>query len=318
MLKNLEKNIPSFFRKFNFEFGRENFQKLKKFIQEERRFFYDFVNNKFLKVKIKEGKKVLKEIKTEVGIYRIFKEKLKKKRFFPKLISFGKYKNLDWILEEREKGIFGGEMEKDFRLRRDFLKRVLPEELAKTIFEYQKIKPKIHLYLHGGWWFKKDFEYHRKNFLEKFLRSPLNKNLISKKEIDLAENLIRKNKKFLDQSANSLCHGDLYPNNLIINEKGNLIILDWSLSTFNNCAFDVAFVYLMAHSLPSWQEKFLKGYLNLIKEKEKFLKLFRIDLISLANRFAAQCYYLKLKERSEKNLFLIFKNYLRFFKKAIS
>jgi thiamine kinase-like enzyme len=216
-----------------------------------------------------------------------------------------------------EKGTFGGEMEKDFRIKKEFLKKLKPEKFAKIIFLYQKIKPEISLYLHGGWWFERDFEYHQRNFLEKFVNSSLNKNLISKKEINLAQKIITENKKFLDSSAMFLCHGDLYPNNLILNEEGNLIILDWGLSTFNNFAFDVAFIYLMAHTIPQWQEKFLKKFLELIKERGEFMALFRIDLISLANRFAAQCYYLKLKERFERKTFLIFKNYLEFLKKAI-
>lgn len=315
MLSGLEKNIPLLVKKFG---GKIETKKFKKFIKEERRFYYQEVGkNFFLKVRIKEGIKNLKELKNEIKIYKTLNEKFSQKRFFPKLISFGKYKNLDWILEEKEIGIFGGEMENDFRIKKEFLKNLIPQNLAKIVSLYQKIKPKIPLYIHGGWWFGKDFDYHKKNFLEKFIKSKLNENLISKKEIFLAEKIIKENKRFLDSSAKVLCHGDLYPNNLIINKKRRLIILDWSLSTFNNLAFDVAFLYLMAQANTFWQKEFLKGYLNLIENKKDFNKLFRIDLISLANRFAAQCYYLKLKEKFDKKVFLIFKNYIKFFKKAI-
>ena len=316
MLKNLEKNLTLLFEKLN---AGIEVEKLKKFIKEERKFYCQPVEEElFLKAKIKEGGKVLKEIKTEIKICKTLKENFaEKNRFFPKLISVGKYKNLDWFLEKKEKGIFGGEMEKDFRIKKEFLKRLKPEKFAKIIFLYQKIKPEISLYLHGGWWFERDFEYHQRNFLEKFINSSLNKNLISRKEINLAQEVITGNKKFLDSSAKFLCHGDLYPNNLILNEKGNVIILDWGLSTFNNFAFDVAFIYLMAQTIPQWQKKFLKHFLNLIKDREEFKALFRIDTISLANRFAAQCYYLKLKEKFERKTFLIFKNYLKSLKKVI-
>lgn len=316
MLKNLENNLISLLKKLGEEIDLE---RIRKFIQEDKKFYYQPIKKElFLKVKIKEGRKISREIKTEIEIYKNLKEKIgRKKRFFPEIISFGKHKNLNWFLLKKEEGIFGGEMEKDLRIKKEFLKRIKPEDFAKIIFLYQKLKPKIPLYLHGGWWFERDFEYHRKNFLEKFINSSLNKNLFSQKEIDLAQKIITENKKFLDNLANFLCHGDLYPNNLILNEKENLIILDWSLVTFNNLAFDVAFIYLMAHELPKWQEKFLKKFLSLIKEKEEFKDLLRIDLISLANRFAAQCYYLRLKEKFEKKAFSIFKNYLQFFKKAI-
>lgn len=316
MLKNLEKNVNSLFKKLGKEIKKE---KLKKFIDKGKRFYYDFLDEKFIKVKIKEEKKVLRELRTEVEIYRTFGKKFKEKeRFFPKLLSFGKYKNLDFIVEKKERGIFGGEMEKDFRIKKSFLKKIDPKKFSEIIFLYQRIKPKFKLYLHGGWWFERDFEYHKKNFLEKFLKSKLNKNLLFQRDINLATKIMEKNKNFLDQKAKYLCHGDLYPNNLILNEKKNLIILDWSMATFNNLAFDVAFIYLMANSLPVWQEKFLKSYLKMINEREEFKELFRIDLISLANRFASQCYQLKLKEKFQRKTFLIFKNYLTFFKKAIN
>jgi thiamine kinase-like enzyme len=312
MLKNFKKNLSLLLKAFNSEA-----KNLEKFIKEEKRFYYQRIGDNFLKVRIKEGKKVLKELKTEIELYKTFRKRFKR-RFFPKLISFGKYKNLDWLLEKGEEGIFGGEMEKDFAIKKDFLKKISPKDLAKKIFLYQKTKPKIDLYLHGGWWFGKDFECHRKRFLENFIDSKLNQNFLSRKEINLAQEIINKNKKFLDEEAKFLCHGDLYPNNLVLNESKNLIILDWGLSTFNNSAFDVAFIYLMAQASAEWQRKFLKSFFNLVKDKEKFKELFKIDLISLSNRFASQCYNLKLKKGLNKKVFLIFKNYLRFFKKAIS
>jgi thiamine kinase-like enzyme len=139
--------------------------------------------------------------------------------------------------------------------------------------------------------------------------------LLKTEDIFLAQKILSENKKYLDQSTRYLSHGDLYPNNFILNEEGKLIILDWGLANFNNSAFDVAFVYLLSHRLPTWQRNFLNAYLLNIKEKDKFKKLFNLALISLTVRFAAHCYF---NLRTKKEVSSIFKKHLKIFKKAIA
>lgn len=84
---------------------------------------------------------------------------------------------------------------------------------------------------------------------------------------------------------------------------GKLIILDWSLPALNNSVFDVGFIYLITQAIPRWQEEFLKAFLNFGKDSKKFKFLLRIDTISLANRFAAQCYYLRLRKNLTQKYF---------------
>jgi len=317
MLKNIQKNIFSLFKKLKLKLKKENLEKLENSIAIKKRFYTDVVNNHlFLKVKLQKKREVKRDFKREIKIYKILKKKFPEKlRFFSKLISQGKHKNLYWLLEKAEKGELGGKMGKDFGLKKNFLSKISPSYFARLIFLYQNLKLKISLYKHGGWWYWQDFNGYRVRFLNKFINSKLNKNLLTLKDVNLAQEILRKNKNFLDTEAKYLSHGDLYPNNFILNKEGKLIILDWGLVNFNNSAFDVAFIYLLAQRLPNWQKEFLKIYFSFTKEKAKFKKLFNLALISLTVRFAAHCYF-HLKEKKEVSS--IFKKHIRVFKKAIA
>jgi len=317
MLKNIRQNVFSLFKNLKLKLETENLKKLENSIVVKKRFYTDLVNdNLFLKVKLQKRKEVKRDLEREIEIYKILKKKFPEKlRFFPKLISEGKHKNLYWMLEKAERGKLGGIMDEDFGMKKSFLSKVSPSYLAHLIFLYQNLKPKFPLYKHGGWWYWQDFNGYRVKFLNKFINSKLNKNLLTLKDINLAQEILRKNKNFLNKNVHYLSHGDLYPNNFILNEEGRLIILDWGLANFNNFAFDVAFIYLLAHRLPNWQRDFYNAYLQYVKEKDKFKKLFNLALISLAVRFASHCYF---NLKTKKEVFSIFKKHIKILKRAIT
>jgi serine/threonine protein kinase len=317
MLKNIEENISSLFEYLNLKLTKKNLENLKKVIEEEKRFYSDLVSDDlFLKVKLSEREKVTRDIQREMGIYKTFKKRFQNfERFFPFLISAGKHKNLYWMLEKAERGKLGGIMDEDFGMKEGFFLKISPRYLAHLIFLYQNLKPKLPLYIHGGWWYWQDFNHYRVKFLNEFINSKLNKNLLNLKDINLAQGILKKNKNFLDKTVHYLSHGDLYPNNFIFNQEGKLIILDWGLANFNNFAFDVAFIYLLAHRSPNWQRDFYNAYLQRVKEKDKFKKLFNLALISLTVRFASHCYF-NLEKRKE--VFSVFKKHLKIFKKAVA
>jgi len=317
MLKNIKQNVFSLFKKLKLKLEPENLKKLENSILVKKRFYTDLVNNNlFLKVKLQKKNEVKKDLEREIGIYKILKKKFPEKlRFFPKLISEGKHKNLYWMLEKAEKGKLGGIMDEDFGMKESFLLKISPRYLARLIFLYQNLKPKFPFYKHGGWWYWQDFNGYRVKFLNKFINSKLNKNLLKIEDIFLAQKILSENKKYLDQSVRYLSHGDLYPNNFILNEERKLIILDWGLANFNNSAFDVAFVYLLAHRSLNWQKNFLNTYLKYVKEKDKFKKLFNLALISLTVRFASHCYF---NLEKGKKVLSIFKKHLKIFKKAVA
>lgn len=323
MLKNLKKNILSLFKKLGLELSPRNLKKIEDSIKERKRFYTDSVSNYlFLKIKLQEKRKVAKDLKREIEIYKTLASKFpEKSRFFSKLVSNGKYRNLFWMLEKLERGNLAGKMDKDFRFKKFFLKKVSASRLAKIILTYQKIRPKIPLYLHGGWWYWQDFNYHKKTFLDNFIKSAANRNWVSTKDATVAQKILSDNKKFLDQEAKYLSHGDLYPNNLLLGPKGKLVILDWGMINLNNKAFDVAFIYLLANRSPGWQKDFLNCFLKpkVLKtadDKQKFQKLFRLSLISLSLRLAHQCYQ-GLGPGKKNEISLIFKKNINFLKKAV-
>jgi len=316
MLKNIKQNIFSLFKKLRLKLETENLKKVENSIVVKKRFYTDLVNNNlFLKIKLQKRKEVKRDLEREIEIYKILKKKFPEKlRFFPKLISEGKHKNLHWMLEKAEKGKLGGIMDEDFGMKEGFLLKISPRYLAHLIFLYQNLKPKFPLYKHGGWWYWQDFNGYRVKFLNEFINSKLNKNLLTLEDINLAQEILRKNKNFLDKTIHYLSHGDLYPNNFIINEEGKLIIFDWGLANFNNSAFDVTFIYLLAHRSPNWQRDFYNAYLQCLKEKDKFKKLFNLALISLTIRFATHCYF---NLKTKKEVFSIFKKHIKVLKRAI-
>lgn len=316
MLKKVEQNIIGLAKELDLNLSKKNLENLADSVTAEKRFYTDVIGNElFLKAKLQEKIKVKRDLEREITTYKFLNKHSGKKRFFPKLLKNGKYKNVFWFLLEKEKGIFAGNMDENFGMKKEFLSKVSPSYFAKTIFSYQKIKPKFPLYRQGGWWYRQDFNYHKIKFLDQFINSKWNKNLISEKDAILAKKIIKKNKKLLDDEAKYLSHGDLYPNNLIFNDDNEFIILDWGLANLNNFSFDVAFVYLMAHRSTVWQKKFLKTY-SILQKEDKFKNLFKIASISLSLRFADQ-YYRLFKKNPKKNLFSIFEKQIKIFQRSI-
>lgn len=69
-----------------------------------------------------------------------------------------------------------------------------------------------------------------------------------------------------------LCHGDYNPSNIIINEKGEYFVIDWSHATQGNASADVAKTFLLfsIQGKPEVAEK----YLNLFVEKSGIEKTY--------------------------------------------
>lgn len=67
------------------------------------------------------------------------------------------------------------------------------------------------------------------------------------------------------KSHTKLCHGDYNPSNIIINEKGEYFIIDWSHATQGNASADVARTYLL-FSIQG-KKDLAEKYLDLYVEK---------------------------------------------------
>jgi len=333
MLKNLREGIPSLFRKLNLTFAKHDSRKLDEYLERKERFFIAIIKTKgkkklLLKVRLQKNKKVIKDFKGEIGLYQAFKKTFKDEKtgiLFPEIISFGKYKNIQWYLKKYQEGELAGYADKDFGLKKEFLKNTSSEDLAEGINNYQKHfskeAGKLNLYCQGSWWYWQDFNFYQKTFLKNFLRSNLNQKLLCENDLEIIKKIIKKNKKLLDEEAKYLCHGDLYPNNILITPSKKISILDWGKSNLNNRSFDPAFIYLTAWRNKTWQKEFLDIYLKNRKNKEKFKKLFQVSLISLSVRLSGHCLCcLKnktVKRKNKKRVLPFLEIYIKNLKTAI-
>ena len=338
MSKDLESDISYLLKKLNLPFKESDFKEIGERYKKKEHFFTALIKTKsgekaFLKVRLQKSRETIKDFKKEIVFYQIFKKRFqnkKRKILFPEIISWGKYKNLLWYLKKYQEGTLGGLMGKDFGFKSKFLKSASPNNLAEGIKDYQSIPSrltkKLSLYSQGSWWYWQDFNFYQKTFLKKFLYSDLNQNFFKEDDLGLIKKIIKNNKKLLDKEANFLCHGDFYPNNVLLTPSKKILILDWEKSTLNNPSLDVAFIYLNAWRDKNWQKIFLKSYLRDKRDKNKFKKLFQISLISLSIRFSGHCWryleekYFKkqiIKKEIKKRAFLVLKKHLKVLRTSI-
>lgn len=95
---------------------------------------------------------------------------------------------------------------------------------------------------------------------DKFRRKIKNSNLFNE---NIKYELLQRLEGMKDHTK--LCHGDYNPSNIIINEKGEYFILDWSHATQGNASADAARTYLL-FSIQG-KENLADKYLNLFSEK---------------------------------------------------
>lgn len=335
LLKEVDKKVYRLFKELKIEpIQKENI--LKKINQGLRRFYTAVCKDErgrktLLKVKAMNSRLVSRQLEWEIKVYH-FLDRVSKKHnlnfLFPSILKVGKFQSLDFYLKNFEEGKLAGKVLKDFGYKNFFLKEVSPERIFKAISSLQKIPntyfKNLKLYKRGGLSYFKNFIYYKKTFFKFFLKSPFNQDIIKKNEIEKAEEILKKNKKFLDETAKFPTHGDLYPNNILITKDQKLLILDWESFHLDNRFFDPCFVWLLAHKNKKWQ----KNFLNLIIKNfpEDFEKLFPLVVIFLTIRFIEPCWYaLKqmkktypLPEIFKSYEFNLLKYYLGVFKKTIS
>lgn len=123
--------------------------------------------------------------------------------------------------------------------------------------------------------------------------------------------LIKKAKKILNNGRKFAVHGEVYPNNLMNNKKGDIILIDWENIGIGNPAHDVASVYLRLKN-KVLSERLMR---NLTFSKEDFFKLFfKIEIIlqSLGSLsyFEDSKIPEKLKKEAKGYFLCILKNFL--------
>ncbi|MDI6883212.1 MAG: phosphotransferase [Patescibacteria group bacterium] len=334
LFKGIEKKIPQLFQELKINpIKKENI--LKKIKEGMGRFYNPICEDKkkrkyFLKVRIMKSKEVSRQLKHEIEVYQFLKkasEKFSLNFIFPSILKKGNFQNLDWYLRNFEEGKLAGDMMEDFGYKKFFLNNLSPEKFIKAILSLQKL-PEIYLrdlklFKHGGWWYSQDFKHYQRTLFKFFLKSPFNQNLLTKKEVEKAQEILEKNKKFLDEMSFYPSHGDLYPNNILITNNKKLLILDWELFHLNNQFFDLCFVWLLSHRNKDWQKKFFD--LIIKNRPENFEWLFQLVLISLTSRFLGACWQALRKKKKNYPFSLIIKSreftllkyFIKIFKLAI-
>ncbi len=324
-LAGAKENINRLFKKLNLrqterediylkaEKGGKRFAYSVCFDREEKKFFF--------KARIVKNREVLKQLKQEISVYRALKKVSQKRKldfFFPSMGKAGKFQNIDWYLRNYQEGELAGEMMKGFGFKKSFLRKCPVPKIAKAIVSLEKIPAKslgLRLEKHGGWWYWQDFKYYKNTFLKFFLPSPFNQGLLTKQELKATEIIFKKNKKFLDQKADVLTHGDFYPNNFLFTPVKKILILDWELLHLNNPAFDPCFVWLLAKNDRKWQKEFFSEMLK--NKNREFKKCFRICLLSLNIRFASACWESLRQKKNKKSALSSLKFFLDNFKTAL-
>ena len=100
---------------------------------------------------------------------------------------------------------------------------------------------------------------------DKFRRKIKNSNLFNE---NVRYELLQRLEGMKDHTK--LCHGDFNPSNVIINEKGEFFVIDWSHATQGNASADAARTFLL-FSIQG-KEALADKYLNLFAEKSRIEK----------------------------------------------
>jgi thiamine kinase-like enzyme len=261
---------------------------IKKNIKNKRRFFMPVCVDKngkkfFLKTRFQNTDELLISLKKEIEFNKKITpiiSSIEPHFITPEVIKSGQDgQGYVWFYRKYHEGEFAGLMDIDSGITKNFLDKYSSRDFALKLFSLQKttskVKKIIELHQHNYHWYKADFNYY---FHTKILQK------LIPKELKKIKQLLEKNRILLNKNANHLTHGDFYPNNFLLSNN-QLIVIDWELVHLNNQAFDFCFIWMNAFRNPEWQQEFFKIYLQKVKDKIKFKKLFRIVALTLCLRF---------------------------------
>lgn len=123
-----------------------------------------------------------------------------------------------------------------------------------------------------------DFNFYHELF-HKVLRTkrPTLQKILTKEEIDLADEIILDNQPLLDGACTLLSHGDFHPANIIIN--GNAIAIDWETLHIDNAAWDLATLWMRMVGHQEERRLLLQEFAKKTQQKEYFPDLFRLNIL---------------------------------------
>lgn len=71
-----------------------------------------------------------------------------------------------------------------------------------------------------------------------------------------------KESQLLEKEEKVLCHGDLNPNNILVTDDGNILIIDWTNATWEDPCAEIAYLTFLSGFTPRQTEAFLQAYLG--------------------------------------------------------
>lgn len=86
----------------------------------------------------------------------------------------------------------------------------------------------------------------------------------------------------------NLLHGDFTPSNILINDKGEMAVVDWSHASSGNPLFDVGYTYLsfILEDKKDYAEKYIDTYISLTNtDKDTINKIIPLVSASILYRF---------------------------------
>lgn len=252
-----------------------------------------------LKVVAKNQKEKVRQLKKEIDVSRIFKDRLE---WFKEIavIERGRIGAFFYLIRKYARGAsLGFPYNLDKRLnavdrysfiQEHYLKRYrsIIKQIALLIKSLQAVKTD---------WLKdlssKDlFSHHYPLDIKKRVKSYLEEKLV----VDLESSFnfyqrIKKDYKLLQFWKPSM--GDLTPANIVFTKEGKILLIDFGFFSLDNPMLDVASFWLFLWRYPSWQREWLRYFIENKKDKDYF----RASVI----RIITYLYYQELITATKQN-----------------
>ncbi len=232
----------------------------------------------------------------EVGFFELVTERsdLDLGGYVPRFVDRGDGEQ-PWYLRTFAPGSFFGDICYDFGVREEFL----IDETAKEFINFfaalgdftKAVSENSYVFTlstHGLDWYEGDWDYYRQR-----------SQTVSAESFHRLHRLLKKYRPLLNESANSLVHGDLYLKNILwASETGlrgqgesPLSVIDWEVLHFGNKCFDPVFIWLLAWKNSDWRKKFKSMVFAGVSgsDREDLLNLWNLASCSLSLRFIRHC-----------------------------
>lgn len=259
------------------------------------------------KSSLRNEKQCLFNLTKEIYFHKQFTRYFSKKiNFIPRYIASGEEGKFIWILREYVLGQEMGDLREINKalVRKKHIPLILQKiffsrELLKKIFSSKSYPTKLPRTTYAFNFYLKEKD--KLDYDPFIFKKEIKK--YQTKEIDFEKvlNFYRKYKKLLANSLTITVHGDLNPKNLLITPDDKIYIIDWEKIHWSNLVSEIDFLWASAWDYQNWREELLKQYFAEVKNKEKFVILWRLGIIARCWG-EAWCWYHRMKNTTDKKI----------------